>query len=87
MTYRYRPEILVDLARHGVIPGPTTSPAFVRAFLNEIYRYELRLLRNRLLQREFPKRAYFGKVVEIRNRYRVMAIPLGEWTEAAGTEN
>lgn len=81
MTYRYRPEILVDLVNHGLIPKPTTPPGFVRAFLNEIYRYELRLLRDRLLRREFPKAAYFDKVVAVRNRYRVMAVPLGEWTE------
>jgi hypothetical protein len=81
VTYCYRPEILVDLASHGVIPKPTTPPAFVRAFLNDIYRYELRLLRERLLRREFPKSAYFDNVVAVRNRYRVMAVPLAEWTE------
>lgn len=81
MTYRYRPEILADLVKHGVIPRPTTAPGFVRAFLNEIYRYELRLLRDRLLRREFPKDAYFEKVVEVRNRYRLMALPLAEWTK------
>jgi hypothetical protein len=81
VTYRYRPEILVDLVNHGIIPRPTTPPGFVRAFLNEIYRYELRLLRDRLLRREFPKAAYFDKVVEVRNRYRVLAVPIAEWTE------
>ncbi len=81
MTYRYKPEILELLARHGVIPKPTTAPAAARAAVNDIYRYELRLLRDRYLVGEFSKQAYYDKVVEVRNRYPVMAILTRHWTE------
>lgn len=49
MTYRYKPEILTLLATHGVIPKPTTPPTTARSVVNDIYRYELRLLRDRYL--------------------------------------
>ena len=49
--------------------------------MNEIYRYELRLLRDRYLRGEFPKTTYYDKVVEIRNRYPVMAVLTRHWTD------
>ena len=81
MTYRYKPEILARLASHGVIPKPTTPPATARAAVNEIYRYELRLLRDRYLVGEFSKKDYYDKVVETRNRYPVMGVLTRHWTE------
>ena len=81
MVYRYKPEVLAQLATHGVVPKPTTPPAMARAVVNEIYRYELRLLRDRYLVGEFSKQAYYDKVVETRNRYPVMGILTRFWTE------
>jgi hypothetical protein len=74
VTYRYRPEVLEQLARHGLQPKPTTSPERVREFLNDLYRYELRQLRDRLVRREIPKAGYFDRVVELRNKYRLLAL-------------
>ncbi|HEV3214459.1 MAG TPA: hypothetical protein VGZ27_01985 [Vicinamibacterales bacterium] len=81
MTYRYKPKILAQLADHGVIPKPTTPPATARSVVNEIYRYELRLLRDRYLVGEFSKEAYYDKVVEIRDRYPVMGVLTRNWTD------
>jgi hypothetical protein len=81
LIYRYKPEILAQLADHGVIPKPTTPPTTARAVVNEIYRYELRLLRDRYLVGEFSKQAYYNNVVEIRNRYPVMAVLTRYWTQ------
>jgi hypothetical protein len=80
MTYRYKPEILELLAMHGVVPKPTTPPEVARGVVNDIYRYELRLLRDRYLVGEFSKKDYFDKVVEVRNRYPVMAFLTRNWT-------
>jgi hypothetical protein len=80
VTYRYKPEILSQLAGHGVIPKPTTPPTTARAVVNDIYRYELRLLRDRFLVGEFSKKDYYDKVVEIRNRYPVMGVLTRNWT-------
>jgi hypothetical protein len=81
VVYRYRPEVLEQLARHGVVPKATTPPTAARSVVNDIYRYELRLLRARYLLGEFTKQAYYDKVVETRNRYPVMAILTRFWTE------
>jgi hypothetical protein len=74
MTYRYRADVLEQLARHGLQPKPTTPPERVREFVNDLYRYELQRLRDRLLRREFPKSSYYDRVVEVRNRYRLLAL-------------
>ncbi len=83
MTYRYKSEILSQLARHGVMPKPTTPPTTARGVVNDIYRYELRLLRDRFLVGEFSKKDYYDKVVEIRNRYPVMGVLTRHWTEGS----
>jgi hypothetical protein len=80
-TYRYRAEVLAQLRAHGVIPTPTTPPELVREFLNDLYRYELRRLRDRLIRREIPKPSYFGLVVELRNRYPLLSLHVRYWTE------
>jgi len=81
LIYRYKPQILAQLAIHGVIPKPTTPPTEARAVVNDIYRYELRLLRDRYLVGEFSKQAYYDKVVEVRNRYPVMQVLTRHWIE------
>ena len=81
MIYRYKATILAQLATHGVIPKPTTPPTTARSVVNDIYRYELRLLRNRYLVGEFSKKDYYDKVVETRNRYPVMAVLTRHWAE------
>ncbi len=77
----YRPEILEQLICHGVRPTERTPPELVHAFVSDLYRYELRALRARLLAREFPKAEYYGRVVAARNRYRVIAMKPHEWIE------
>jgi hypothetical protein len=84
VIYRYRAEILAQLVTHGVIPKPTTPPTEARAVVNDIYRYELRLLRDRYLVGEFSKTEYYDKVVEVRNRYPVMAVLTRHWTVGDG---
>lgn len=80
MIYRYKAEILAQLATHGVVPKPTTPPTEARAVVNDMYRYELRLLRDRYLVGEFSKKQYYDKVVEVRNRYPVMGVLTRHWT-------
>ena len=81
MDFRYRPEVLEHLAIHGIRPRPTTRPELVREFVNDLYCYELRVLRARLLRSEFPKDTYAGRVVELRNKYSVLALKPGQFVE------
>lgn len=77
--YRYRPDVLAHLWRHGVQPRETTPPALVRGYVNDLYRYELRNLRDRLLAGEFPQASYYDRVVELRNKYPVLALKAPQW--------
>jgi hypothetical protein len=81
MEFRYKPDVLEQLASHGVHPTDSTPPERVREFVNDLYRYELRRLRDRLLRREIKKPDYYAHVVAARNRYRVLSLKLWEWTE------
>ena len=79
-TYRYRAEVLEALARHGLAPRTDTPPQFLRDAVNDLYRYEIRRLRQRLLREEFPKDAYVPKVIELRDKYLLLAMPMEEWS-------
>ena len=72
--YRYRPEILEQLERHGIKPSLSTSPERVHEFVSDLYRYELRRLRDRLVKREIPKEGYFERVVALRRKYPIVSL-------------
>jgi hypothetical protein len=79
VLYRYKEDILAQLADHGVRPTPDTPPEKVHEFVNDLYRYELRRLRDRLLRREVAKPDYCNLVVEIRRRYPALALKPWQW--------
>lgn len=79
--YRYKPEVLDELARHGLAPRPDTDPQLLRDAVRDLYKFEIRRLKQRLLSREFPKEAYAGKVIELRRRYPLLSVPLAVWVE------
>jgi hypothetical protein len=72
--YRYRPEVLEALLRHGVKPTSRTPPELVRSCVRDLYKYEIRLLRERYLRREFPKAEYWTRVDTLRRQYPVLAL-------------
>ena len=82
-TYTYRPPILEELARHGLVPGRSSSPGQLRDAVRELYKYEIKRLRGELLARRFPKSEYAGRVLELRMRYRVLSVPTHLWIAPA----
>lgn len=80
MRYEYAPEALDVLAGHGLCPGPGTAPAAVREALSDLYRYEIRRLKQRLLAGEVQKNDYSARVIELRRRYWLLSIPLQRWS-------
>jgi hypothetical protein len=80
--YRYRRDVLNALWRHGVQPTPRTDPQLVRDYVRDLYKYEIRVLRERYLQQEFPKREYAEKVDALRRSYPVLALTAREWVDA-----
>ena len=79
MPFYYRAEILAALADHGVQPRATTPPELVHEFVSDLYRYEIRRLRDRLLANDFPKKEYAGRVIQLRMRYPVISMRAREW--------
>jgi hypothetical protein len=80
-TYRFRDDVLEQLARHGVRPTPSTRPELVHEFVSDLYRYELRRLRDRLVRGEIPKAGYFDRVVALRRQYPLVSLEPHEWLD------
>lgn len=80
--YTYDPRILEQLARHGLAPRPDTAPQPLRDAVRDLYKYEIRGLRDRVVSGAVPKPALAGLVVELRKRYWILSVPLERWTVA-----
>jgi hypothetical protein len=78
---RYPPAILEQLATHGLVPRPDTPPRQLRDAVNDLYRHEIRRLRDRCRAGEFPSSELAGQVVQLRRRYLLLSIPLDRWVE------
>jgi hypothetical protein len=78
-VYTYDQRILDELARHGLIPGPETRPNQLRDAVRDLYKYEIRQLRDRLIAGQIAKRDYAGHVVALRERYWVLSVPMQLW--------
>lgn len=78
---RYKPEVLEELAQHGLRPGPQTTPEKLREQINDLYRIEIRKLRDRCRAGEFSTSALPGHVRELRKRYVLLSVPTARWTD------
>jgi hypothetical protein len=83
VIYEYAPEALEQLAAHGLRPGPGSRPALVREALSDLYRYEIRRLRRRLLSGQIAREAYAGHVIALRRQYWLLSIPVERWVRDA----
>ena len=79
MRYEYAPEALETLAGHGLRPGPDTPVALVRDALSDLYRFEIRRLKARLLAGDIPKERYSDHVVALRKQYWLLSVPVQHW--------
>jgi hypothetical protein len=80
-TYRFRPDVLEELWKHGVQPTPSTRPELVHEFVSDLYRFELRRLRDRLVRGEIPRVGYSDRVVELRRQYPLISLKPHQWLE------
>lgn len=76
---RLKSDVLDELARHGLVPTPDTRPELLREQINDLYRIEIRKLRDRCRAGEFSVRELPGHVVELRKRYLLLSIPTAQW--------
>lgn len=79
-----KPEILEALAAHGLRPNPDTPVALLREQINDLYRIEIRKLRDRCRAGEFPTTELAPRVVELRKRYLLLSIPIEKWEVRSG---
>ena len=86
MPYRYRPQVLAELTRHGVAPTPDVPPRRVYEFVKSLYTFEIRELK--LKRREVgrvlgdqPLELYRAQLRELQERYPVLGLPPEAWVE------
>ena len=79
MSFSYRPDVLRELERHGVRPTAGTRPELVREYVRELYKYEIRQLRDRMVRREFPKAEYASRVDALRRQYPVLSLQASQF--------
>ena len=60
---------------------PHTRPELVRDYVRELYKFEIRRLRDRMRRQEFAKAEYAGRVDALRRRYPVLALMPSELVE------
>jgi hypothetical protein len=82
-TYLYHPQILEELAGHGLKPRPSSPPDRLRDAVRDLYKYEIRRLRGELLAGRFLKSEYAGHIIELRKRYWVLSVPIHLWVVTA----
>jgi len=62
------------LWRHGIQPTERTRPELVREFVRDLYKYEIRRLRDRMIRKEFPKTEYADRVERLRQGYPILSL-------------
>jgi hypothetical protein len=73
------PEVLEALAEHGLRPRADTPVSLLREQINDLYRFEIRRLRDRCRAGEFTTQELPARVVELRKRYLLLSIPMDRW--------
>ena len=79
MAWSYPPELLAGLAPLGVAPTDRTPPTLARDAVDELYKYELRRLRDRLRGGEVDRSDYLARVIALRKKYWVLTLPIAAW--------
>ena len=69
-------------ARAVGLPSADTPPGRLRDAVRDLYKYEIRRLRERVVSGDIPKREYAGHVIELRKRYPLLSIPTDLWVES-----
>ncbi len=78
-TWSYPPELMDVLLAFGLKPMATTPPSMVRDALNDLYRFEIRRLRNRMRDGHIEKASYADEVVALRKRYWPLTLQASQW--------
>ena len=77
--WTYPSELADALRALGVAPTSSTPPALARAAVDDLYRYELRRMRDRLRADATDRASYLAQVVALRKKYWMLTLPLPAW--------
>ena len=77
--WSYPPELIDALAPLGLAPRTHTPPTRVRAALNDLYRFELRRARARLIEGSLRRQDYLDVVVSLRKKYWMLTLQPAAW--------
>ena len=75
------PQMLDALAGLGLAPKDDTPPELLREHLNDLYRFELRRLRDSLRAGQVAKADYIGHVLELRKKYWMLSVRVDKWRD------
>ena len=84
--WRYPEALCAALEEHGVSPKDGTSPRLVRGYLNDLYRFEIRRLRERHVKGFVSKADYVPQVIVLRKKYVALSLTPEEWERACGSQ-
>lgn len=77
--WSYPPELADALLTFGLKPTADTPPSLVRDALSDLYRYEIRRLRQRLLDGAVAKPNYVDEVIKLRKKYWPLSLQAEHW--------
>ena len=81
--YEYETAALNALAGHGLVPCTDSDPARVRDALSDLYRFEIRRLKQRFVAGQIAKADYAPQVIALRRRYWLLSVPVHLWAKPA----
>jgi hypothetical protein len=73
--------MLTALAGLGLAPRDDTPPERLRDHLNDLYRFELRRLRDRHRAGDITKADYIPHVLELRKKYWMLSVRVDKWRD------
>ena len=77
--WHYPGELADALLTFGLAPTAGTSPRIVRDALNDLYRYEIRRLKQQFLDGRVTKADYSPAVVVLRKKYWPLSLQPSHW--------
>jgi hypothetical protein len=80
--WHYPDDLCALLQAHGISPRPETHPRLVRDYLSDLYRFEIRRLRDERRAGTVAKTDYIGRVIELRKKYIPLSLTPDEWERA-----
>ncbi len=84
-TWTYPTELAEALLAYGLKPTGTTPPLLVRDAVNDLYRYEIRRLRQRRHDGLVEKSRYVNEVILLRKRYWPLSLQPDDWEKICAT--